>query len=74
MQNQAIEVAQDAMDKFSIEKDIAQYIKKEVCVARRSVTGRRSCCTDVESSVRLSCWCHMALYRWTKFWKLRDSR
>lgn len=31
MQSQAIEVAQDAMDKYSIEKDIAQYIKKEVC-------------------------------------------
>lgn len=30
MQQQAIEVASDAMDKFSIEKDIAQYIKKEV--------------------------------------------
>lgn len=30
MQSQAVEVAQEAMDKFSIEKDIAQYIKKEV--------------------------------------------
>jgi len=30
MQNQAVEVAQEAMDKFTIEKDIAQYIKKEV--------------------------------------------
>lgn len=30
MQSQAIEVAQDAMEKFNIEKDIAQYIKKEV--------------------------------------------
>lgn len=30
MQSQAIEVAQDGMEKFNIEKDIAQYIKKEV--------------------------------------------
>jgi len=30
MQQQAIEVAQDAMQKYSVEKDIAQYIKKEV--------------------------------------------
>ncbi|KAL9600801.1 MAG: hypothetical protein Q9219_002939 [cf. Caloplaca sp. 3 TL-2023] len=30
MQQQAIEVASDAMEKFTIEKDIAQYIKKEV--------------------------------------------
>ncbi|KAF9731099.1 hypothetical protein PMIN06_011977 [Paraphaeosphaeria minitans] len=29
MQQEAIEVAQTAMDQFSIEKDIAQYIKKE---------------------------------------------
>lgn len=34
MQGQAVEVAQDAMDKFSLEKDIAQYIKKEVRSAR----------------------------------------
>ncbi|KAL6713888.1 Dynein light chain [Lecanora helva] len=33
MQDQAIEVAHDAMDKFTIEKDIAQYIKKEVCAS-----------------------------------------
>jgi hypothetical protein len=38
MQNQAIEVAQEAMDKFSIEKDIAQHIKKEVCIIG-SVSG-----------------------------------
>ncbi|KAL9060099.1 MAG: hypothetical protein Q9206_001173 [Seirophora lacunosa] len=29
MQQQAIEVASDAMEKFTIEKDIAQCIKKE---------------------------------------------
>ncbi|KAF2017705.1 hypothetical protein BU24DRAFT_420753 [Aaosphaeria arxii CBS 175.79] len=29
MQQEAIEVAQQAMEQFSIEKDIAQYIKKE---------------------------------------------
>ncbi|KAF9636188.1 putative dynein light chain type protein [Lasiodiplodia theobromae] len=29
MQEQAIEVATEAMQKFNIEKDIAQYIKKE---------------------------------------------
>ncbi|KAK7520510.1 dynein light chain type 1-domain-containing protein [Phyllosticta citriasiana] len=29
MQEQAIEVAIEAMQKFNIEKDIAQYIKKE---------------------------------------------
>lgn len=29
MQQQAIEVASDAMEKYSVEKDIAQYIKKE---------------------------------------------
>ncbi|PGH12929.1 dynein light chain, cytoplasmic [Polytolypa hystricis UAMH7299] len=29
MQQEAIEVATDAMEKFRIEKDIAQYIKKE---------------------------------------------
>ncbi|KAL1854569.1 Dynein light chain [Paecilomyces lecythidis] len=29
MQQEAIEVATEAMDKFHIEKDIAQYIKKE---------------------------------------------
>lgn len=32
MQQQAIEVSQTAFEKFSIEKDIAQYIKKEVTV------------------------------------------
>lgn len=30
MQQQAVEVASDAMEKYSVEKDIAQYIKKEV--------------------------------------------
>ena len=34
MQQQAIEVSQEAMQKFSVEKDIAQYIKKEVCSTR----------------------------------------
>ncbi|KAE9987143.1 hypothetical protein EG328_003611 [Venturia inaequalis] len=29
MQQEAIEVAQDAMQKFNIEKEIAQFIKKE---------------------------------------------
>ena len=29
MQQEAIEVAQEAMEKYTIEKDIAQYIKKE---------------------------------------------
>ncbi|KAF3919997.1 hypothetical protein ABW21_db0200528 [Orbilia brochopaga] len=29
MQNDAIEVAKEAMEKFNIEKDIAQHIKKE---------------------------------------------
>jgi len=29
MQQEAIDVATEAMDKFNIEKDIAQYIKKE---------------------------------------------
>lgn len=29
MQQQAIEVASDAMEKYTVEKDIAQYIKKE---------------------------------------------
>lgn len=31
MQRQAVEVAEEAMSKFQVEKDIAQYIKKEVC-------------------------------------------
>jgi dynein light chain LC8-type len=31
MQTEAVEVAQEAMAKFSVEKDIAQYIKKTVC-------------------------------------------
>ncbi|MCJ1398375.1 Dynein light chain [Xylographa trunciseda] len=35
MQQEAIEVATEAMDKFSIEKDIAQYIKKEVSITTR---------------------------------------
>lgn len=30
MQRQAVEVAEEAMAKFQVEKDIAQYIKKEV--------------------------------------------
>ena len=30
MQQQAVEVSQTAMEKFGLEKDIAQYIKKEV--------------------------------------------
>ena len=30
MQQQAVEVAEEAMSKFQVEKDIAQYIKKEV--------------------------------------------
>ncbi|KAL9071402.1 MAG: hypothetical protein Q9161_004261 [Pseudevernia consocians] len=29
MQRQAVEVAEEAMSKFQVEKDIAQYIKKE---------------------------------------------
>jgi len=29
MQQEAIEVAQDAMSQYNIEKDIAQYIKRE---------------------------------------------
>ncbi|KAF2276969.1 uncharacterized protein EI97DRAFT_432584 [Westerdykella ornata] len=29
MQQEAIEVAQEAMEKFTIEKDIARYLKKE---------------------------------------------
>ncbi|OAX83363.1 dynein light chain, cytoplasmic [Emergomyces africanus] len=33
MQQEAIEVATEAMDKYHIEKDIAQYIKKEAAVA-----------------------------------------
>lgn len=36
MQQQAIDVSQTAFEKFSIEKDIAQYIKKEVCRDQRS--------------------------------------
>lgn len=36
MQRQAVEVAEEAMSKFQVEKDIAQYIKKEV----RGHTGR----------------------------------
>ena len=32
MQQQAIDVAQDAMQKYSVEKDIAQFIKKEAWV------------------------------------------
>ena len=47
MQNQAVEVAQDAMDKFTIEKDIAQYIKKEVCTAGRSTIYFRRYCIDI---------------------------
>ncbi|KAK3168414.1 hypothetical protein OEA41_004861 [Lepraria neglecta] len=35
MQQQAIDVSQTAFEKFSIEKDIAQYIKKEVCRDQR---------------------------------------
>lgn len=31
MQRQAVEVAEEAMSRFQVEKDIAQYIKKEVC-------------------------------------------
>ena len=31
MQQQAVEVAQLALAKFQVEKEIAQYIKKEVC-------------------------------------------
>ena len=30
MQQQAVEVASEAMEKHSVEKDIAMYIKKEV--------------------------------------------
>ena len=30
MQRQAVEVAEEAMSKFQVEKDIAQFIKKEV--------------------------------------------
>ena len=36
MQQQAIDVSQTAFEKFSIEKDIAQYIKKEVYTTRIS--------------------------------------
>lgn len=44
MQQQAIEVSQTAFEKFSIEKDIAQYIKKEVTVA--SLQRTEFCCAD----------------------------
>ena len=40
MQQQAIEVSQTAFEKFSIEKDIAQYIKKEVTVASLQATWK----------------------------------
>lgn len=50
MQRQAVEVAEEAMSKFQVEKDIAQYIKKEV---------RR--CAD-----RLSYWKILGLYLSTK--------
>lgn len=30
MQRQAVEVAEEAMSKYQVEKDIAQFIKKEV--------------------------------------------
>ena len=51
MQNQAVEVAQDAMDKFSIEKDIAQYIKKEVHQATTCVTQVKVSDANVTLSV-----------------------
>jgi len=31
MQQEAIDVAQEAMNKFTVEKDIAMHIKKTVC-------------------------------------------
>ncbi|KAJ8106776.1 hypothetical protein OPT61_g9320 [Boeremia exigua] len=37
MQNEAIEVAQQAMEQFTIEKDIAQYIKKEASSRARNM-------------------------------------
>lgn len=47
MQGQAVEVAQDAMDKFSLEKDIAQHIKKEV----RSKIGHENIANPPKSSI-----------------------
>jgi len=43
MQNQAVEVASEAMEKYSVEKDIAQYIKKE---ARSYPTCQLGACAD----------------------------
>ncbi len=37
MQNQAVEVSQDAMEKYTVEKDVAQYIKKEVCAGQHAL-------------------------------------
>ncbi|KAL8944113.1 MAG: hypothetical protein Q9211_000704 [Gyalolechia sp. 1 TL-2023] len=51
MQQQAIEVASDAMEKYTIEKDIAQYIKKEVRTPGTSTTNRY----DFKAARRLTC-------------------
>lgn len=53
MQSQAVEVAQEAMEKYTIEKDIAQYIKREVRTARHaSIHKQVAVAADISQSVR----------------------
>lgn len=68
------------MSKFQVEKDIAQYIKKEVCQRTNlrlhledtgTVLEHQALTTSV--SVRLPCRGYMALHCWKEFWKLRHT-
>ena len=83
MQRQALEVAEEAMSKFQVEKDIAQYIKKEVRCPTGCVFPRECAVAVFESEhpglirrilVRLPRRGYMALHRWKEFWELRHTR
>lgn len=74
MQQQAIDVAQDAMQKYSVEKDIAQYIKKEVRQNQSLVIHAEKSIHADEFLVRRSCRGNMALHRGKELRELRHTR
>lgn len=82
MQDEAIAVCKEAMNKHSIEKDIAAHIKKEVGTDHvgpmfwRYVAAVTDQCSVLTTApiVRFSEGCDLALHRWPQLWQLCDPR
>lgn len=70
MQTEAIEVAQEAMDKFNIEKEIAHFIKRTVPSRPTRVLALS---TNIPS-VRRAKGRNLALYCRAELRQLRDAR